>query len=307
MMLMIFPMLMYVFSLTFRGAMNMTVHNLCPDIELASPVYFCNLVKYYEYPVKRTNTGTMMTIDFRFNPDQDESGGILMYEIQRKNNVKSDHQANIDTISAKVIEVASKMMRLLVTWKIKRSGKPKVNIMLVEYDDELVLNEDKLAQLYGKINDISSGNSSFGWLMYDNTVLVAKYEVAEEKDLELKITISKGAKYTMNSMWINSERQVLFLMAIYPMLIYIVSLTFQSVMNVTVNNQCSNIELVSPVHFIKNAIYHVQFPQRVEPNRIMRDWYRSRYVWWCFIIPFTTESECINKHSTFSDLGTQTR
>jgi hypothetical protein len=157
-----------------------------------------------------------------------------------------------------------------VTWNIKRSGKPKVNIMLVEYDDELVLNEDKLAQLYGKINDISSGNSSFGWLMYDNTVLVAKYEVAEEKDLELKITISKGAKYTMNSMWINSERQVLFLMAIYPMLIYIVSLTFQSVMNVTVNNQCSNIELVSPVHFIKNAIYHVQFPQRVEPNRIMR-------------------------------------
>jgi hypothetical protein len=216
-MLVIFPMLMCVISLTLHKMMIMTVYNLHSGIKLASPVYSCNCRPYYGYPIERTYTDAVMKFSFRFDPYQDESGGILVYEVQRKA-MRSDHRPNIDTIYAKVIEEASKMMRLLITWKIKRFEKPKVNSTLVEYGNELVLNEDKLAQLYGKVNGISSDYSSSRWLMYDDTVLEVKHEVVDGKDLELKITtISKRSRIwnPMRPMWIDSERQVLSMIVIY--------------------------------------------------------------------------------------------
>jgi hypothetical protein len=54
------------------------------------------------------------------------------------------------------------------------------------------------------------------------------------------------------------------------LLIYIVSLTIQSVIGLTVDNRCTNIELTSPVHFIKDATCYIQFPQQVESNRTMK-------------------------------------
>jgi hypothetical protein len=54
------------------------------------------------------------------------------------------------------------------------------------------------------------------------------------------------------------------------MLIYIVSLTLQSTMNVAINNRCSNIELISPVYFIRDATCHIQFPQQVGSKSIMK-------------------------------------
>jgi hypothetical protein len=54
------------------------------------------------------------------------------------------------------------------------------------------------------------------------------------------------------------------------MLIYITSLTLQSVMNITINNQCTNIELTSLVYFIKDTICHIHLPQQVNPESIMK-------------------------------------
>jgi hypothetical protein len=102
-------------------------------------------------------------------------------------------------------------MRLLVTWRVKHPGKPKVNVMLVEYDNGLVLNEDKLAQLYDKANNIILyGHNSFGyiWLMYDNTMLKVTRKLMRKTGLELKITISTVSRNldTMRLMWIEPER-----------------------------------------------------------------------------------------------------
>jgi hypothetical protein len=150
MMLVIFLMLIYLISLTLHKTMIMTVHNQYPYIRLTSPVYFCNHGIYYEYP-KRTNASTMMKIGFSFDPEQDVSGGILMYKVQRRRNTRSNRRSSIDPIYAKVIKETLKTIRLLIIWKIERSGQLKANIMLVEYDKELVLNEDRSAQLYEKI------------------------------------------------------------------------------------------------------------------------------------------------------------
>jgi hypothetical protein len=208
MILAISPMLMYIISLTIHKTMVMTVRNQYPDMKLVSPICFCNRGKCYKYRVKRTNTDVVLNFDLKFDFDQDTLEGILMYEIQRKRNRRSDHQSSINTAYAKVIEEASKMTRLLVAWKIDRSGGSKVRIILVECDDKLVLNEDKLAQLYKRVNDIPSGYHAITWLMCDNTVLETTYEIEQKTGIELEITISEGDKdeNTKSALWIDPER-----------------------------------------------------------------------------------------------------
>jgi hypothetical protein len=213
-MLTIFLMLMRTISLTLYKTMIMTIHNQYPDIKLASQAYFCSRAKRYEYLVNRTDTGTIMKIGFRFELDQDEFGGILMYKMQRKGNTKSGHQSSTDI---KVIEEALKMMQLLVTWKVKHLEEPKVNIVLAKHDSDLVLNEDKLAQLYDKINDMPSKEYSWfleyddifesTWLVCDNTVMETRYGVNYEEGLELKINISEGVRNLniIKPMWIDPK------------------------------------------------------------------------------------------------------
>jgi hypothetical protein len=193
-------------SLTLHETMDVAVHNRYPDIGLVSPVYFCSCGTCYEYPVKRTNTDVVVKIGFRFDIDQNEPGGILMYKVQRKSDTRFDRQSSTNTIYAKAIEEASEMMQLLITWKIKHFEESKVNIVLVEYGNELVLNEDKLVQLYE--NDIPSEDNPFKWLMYDNTVLAARHELVRKTGFESRITVYEGVKdeRTMKPMWIESER-----------------------------------------------------------------------------------------------------
>jgi hypothetical protein len=54
------------------------------------------------------------------------------------------------------------------------------------------------------------------------------------------------------------------------MLIYIISLTPQSTIDMTINNQCSSIELASPVYFVEDETYHISFPQQVSFKSIMK-------------------------------------
>jgi hypothetical protein len=168
--------------------MDVTVRDRHPDIELVSPVYFCNHKIYSEHFVERTDTSIMMKTVFRFDPSQDESGGILTYKVQRKSGARSNYPM-INTTHARV-ENAIKIMRLLITWRIKHLGRPKVNVVLVEYDHEIVLNKDKLVQLY-KVNDILSGHDLSRWLMYDTTALKTEHEVVRNEGPKLKIIISR--------------------------------------------------------------------------------------------------------------------
>jgi hypothetical protein len=205
-MLAIFLMLMCTSSPALRGAMDVTVHNLSPDIELVSPTCFCNRGIYNEYPVVRRNVSAMK-IGFSFGLDK-LPGGILMYEMQRKASARSNHQSSTDT---KTIEDISKMTRLLVAWKIEDTEEPKVYMISVEHDNELILNEDKLAQLYVNVNDQFSERynpSRHTWLVYDDIVMEATYNVVQKEGLALEIAVSKGVKdwNTKPALWIDSKR-----------------------------------------------------------------------------------------------------
>jgi hypothetical protein len=219
-MLVIFLMLMCTVSLTLHGTIDVTVRNQYSDIELASPAYFCNCGTCHEYPVERMDDGIMMSIGFRFDLDQDEPEGILMYEMQRKRNIKSNYQSNVDTTSIEAVDGTSKVMRFLVAWKVDRSWNFRARTILVAHDNEFVLNEDRLKQLHSKIYSIPSevyfslfrydGILKSTWLIGSGTVLEATYEAIHEKGFELKITISEGNedKYTKSVLWIGSKRQV---------------------------------------------------------------------------------------------------
>jgi hypothetical protein len=197
--------------------MDVTIYNQYPDIELISPIYFCNHGKRYEYLIERTDGSTMMKTSFRIEFDKLYSS-ILVYEVQRKENTRSDYQLNADTTSTEAVEDTSKMMRLLVAWKEDDSRKLITRILLVEHDNELVLNEDRLTQLYDKIynmpNEVYDWILKYDdiykstWLVYDNMVLEAANEIIYEKGCELKITISEGARNldSMKPFWIDSER-----------------------------------------------------------------------------------------------------
>jgi hypothetical protein len=156
------------------------------------------------------NASTMVKISLSFSLDKLHSG-ILIYELQRKGNEASSRQSSANTTSTEVIENTSKMMRLLVTWKIDRSWESRVHIVLVEHNSELVLNEDKLAQLYDRVNDQISrryNTSKSTWLVYDNAVLEVTYKAIQKEDFGLKVDIFKGAKdeYTKSALWIDPER-----------------------------------------------------------------------------------------------------
>jgi hypothetical protein len=281
-MLVIFLILMCTISLTFHMPMNVIVHNQHSGIKLVSPICFCNGETYDEYSVERMDDGTVMKIGARFDLSQDKSEGILMCEVQRSESMETDYQSNTDTTSTEIIESTSKIMRFLATWEIKSPGRATIRIILAEHDSELALDGAKLAQLYNKVNDIPIGVYNWilkydsiykwAWLIHDNTVLEATDDVIYEKGLELKIAVTEGVRdeNAEPALWIDPERQVSFLMLIYSLLIYIISLTLQSIMNVTMNNRCTNIELVSPAYFIKDTTYHMHLPQQVDSRSIMK-------------------------------------
>jgi hypothetical protein len=138
-----------------------------------------------------------------------------MYEVRKKGKTRSDHQSSIDATSTASAGDALKIMRLLVTWKIECSGKPSAHVALIEHDDNLVLNEDTLAHLYDKVNDILLHNplECTSLMCYDAALAITR-KVVRKTGLELKITVSQGIKdkYTMKPIWIDSKRQVSSLM-----------------------------------------------------------------------------------------------
>jgi hypothetical protein len=209
-MLAMFLMLTCAVSLTLHEVIPVTIYKRHPDIELVSPIYFCAGGAYYEYRVERVDKGVVMKFDFRFDLDRDEPGSILMYEIRKKGHAISDHQSGTDTIYTKAIENASKMTQLLVFWKIKQHEDSESSVILVEYDNELFLNEDKLAQLYENVNDMPYDCYKCTWSMCNNTTLDAKPWTIRRTDPRLMIEISIGFNEHDNirPTWIDPERRV---------------------------------------------------------------------------------------------------
>jgi hypothetical protein len=196
-------------SFILCGTMDVTVHNQYTSIKLVSPVYFCNHEIYNEYLVERTDASAMMKISLNFDLKK-LSNGILMYELQRKEDVESDCQSITNNTFIESIGNTPKIMRLLVAWEIKSSRGLSVHIMLVEHDRELALNEDRLRQLYQKYwHPLNAWFNSIGnkWLLDDTTVLTTIIKVKSGSyGWDVFISEERIDDYVMKPLWIDAKR-----------------------------------------------------------------------------------------------------
>jgi hypothetical protein len=60
------------------------------------------------------------------------------------------------------------------------------------------------------------------------------------------------------------------MLEIFLILTYTVSFTLYNTMDLIIDNQCTNIEMVSPVYSTKDTTCHIQFPQQVDSKSEMK-------------------------------------
>jgi hypothetical protein len=60
-------------------------------------------------------------------------------------------------------------------------------------------------------------------------------------------------------------------MSIFYVLIYIFSLTLQSLVSLNIHNQCQNISLTSPVYFIRGGKWRVAPDREIDVNAVMQN------------------------------------
>jgi hypothetical protein len=95
------------------------------------------------------------------------------------------------------------------------------------------------------------------WLIYDSAVMRTKLDITYESGYKLDIIISEGAeKYNMEDpIKIDPKRSVLSL-SMLSVLIYAFSLRHWSSFKLNIHNQCSNVDLISPIY---NTDYELKF------------------------------------------------
>jgi hypothetical protein len=189
-----------------KKALNITIHNQYPNLELESPVYCSTNAAYCASHNQQVDTGAIMETSFRRRPNSGLFEGALLYKLQRKHANRTDNQPNTSITS---IEDTATSIYLLITWCYYRPY--KFYAFLIECTNDFTWDEDKLWALYQKyISEFHQKHKpiTMTWLIYDDAVMKTKLDITYEPDFKLDIIISEGAeKYnTKGPMKIDPER-----------------------------------------------------------------------------------------------------
>jgi hypothetical protein len=241
-------------SLELQSAMDVTIHNQCTNIELTSLVYFTKDTMHCGHIPKQANSKRSMHVKVPINLDT--FGGVLLYHLQRKENDKT----------------TSTSTQILVIWG-RSSDWFYSNVYIVEHENALDWNKDKLERLYDEYDSqyyVRSNIDMYEWLLDDNIMLKTTCE-SSHGDLKMQVIISEEIYLDrpIKPLWIDANRQVptLFMVACVNL---IISFNFYFVSSVAIHNQCSDFELTSPVYFGHHAIWHIPPDQTLDANTITR-------------------------------------
>jgi hypothetical protein len=167
--------------------MTLVIHHQFPGVELASPIYYSFYAIWYLSPDQCVDAGSTMQAGFNIHPDGNQSVGVLMYKLQRKN----IDQPNGEAIS----NDASTCIQLVMVWNVNSSSKEfYVNSYLMEHDNEHVWDKARLMLLAFKCELVNIQHSpiEYTWLMRDNTVVMTSLNATcEEECYKLEMTISE--------------------------------------------------------------------------------------------------------------------
>jgi hypothetical protein len=233
-----------------KEALHINICNLHPSIELTSPVY-CSNSTCHVPPSQQTYVGTAST-SFGIDHNQKVIEGVLLYKLRRKYTTRTDNYLNNVTAPIKDTNTY-----LLAIWNIK-DDYHSFSACLIEFTDDLTLNEDKLWALYQEHcyvfywfpPDLSSS-----WLLYGDSAMKITCYMTYRSDYKLDIIISEGTReyFIMEPKKINPKRLVL-LLSMLIVLIYVISLSVRPSFKLNIYNQCLNVSLVSPVYVTSNNL-----------------------------------------------------
>jgi hypothetical protein len=235
-----------------KEALNITIRNLYPDLELVSPVYLNTGATCRVSSSQKTDIGNTIEANFEISSEQYYFKGALLYKLQKKNAIKTGNHLNSSTA---FVKDTAKNMYLWVIWDV-RIYEPKFFVRLIECTNDFTWDEDRLWALYWKYNYQFRENyksSISTWLMHDGTVMKTKHVVTYGSNYELDIIISEGTgKYDMERpIDIDPKRLVLSLLIVI-ILLYGISLSIQPSIKLNIHNRCLNVDLVSPTYITRN-------------------------------------------------------
>jgi hypothetical protein len=101
-------------SFIFYDIFSTLVINRCSNFDLIYPVYFERDVIWHIPPDQKVDANTIKNASFGKEAAKSGLANILMYKLQRKKNIESSNQPNIDNTST---VVRSTSIQLLVIWK----------------------------------------------------------------------------------------------------------------------------------------------------------------------------------------------
>jgi hypothetical protein len=207
-MITVISILMYIISLEVQLPSCVTIYNQCTNIELVSPVYFCNGAVCSKLSNQQIDIGTEMDASFEIYATQDDFDGALLYKLQKY--IESDDQRNMNTLTAEADKIEAKCVQMLVVWKVKDS-ESFLYVVLVEHIKKFIWNKDELRKLYNKNHSrLSQCDDTISdiWFMDDDMALRISFEVRGLKgNFELSISIyEEEARHAIRPLWINTER-----------------------------------------------------------------------------------------------------
>jgi hypothetical protein len=236
-----------------KEALRINICNLCPSLELTSPVY-CSKNTCRVAPSQQTDTDNIMEAIFVIDSKQKDVNAALLYKLQRKYVAKADNQPNTSTTS--INDTATKMY-LLVVWDGENEY-GNFYVCLIECTDDFNWDEDKLWALHEKYNEQFLKDFNYNlitWLVYDGIVMKMRRKETYGSDYKLDIFISEetGAYNIRRPKRIDPKRLVLPL-SMLIVLMYAVSLPVQLSIKLNIHNQCLDVNLVSPVYITSDGL-----------------------------------------------------
>jgi hypothetical protein len=165
--------------------LKITIHNLYPDLELTSLVYFSNGKTCCVPPNQQIDTG------YKYFK------GALLYKLRRKHIIKAEN--HLDSSIASIKDTATNV-HLLVLWNV-RGYDHIFCVWLIECVNDFTWDEDKLWTLdhqYGDKLRVDYEGNITRWSMNGDIRVKMKYDITYGSDYKLNIVISEGIrKYKM--------------------------------------------------------------------------------------------------------------
>jgi hypothetical protein len=230
-----------------KEALNITICNQYPGLELIPPVYCSNGTACHVSPDQQAGSDNNIKASFGIDSKQKDFKCALLYKLQKKCATKTDSHLNS---SAKFIKDTATNVYLLVIWDVGNDH-CHWHVWLIEWDAGFTWDEDKLWALYRRydnqvLKDCKSNIVT--WLANESTVMKTRFDEIYRSDYKLNIVISEGiGSYDMKRSMKLDLRSVLSLLML-TLLIYAVRLPIRSSFKLNIHNQCSNVDLLFPTY-----------------------------------------------------------